>query len=378
MASVNAKIFDATIRRRIQVLRFSEGEAEQVSKALHEIELDLLDQLGSALARGLSTTRINSMLVSTRRAIRDGFSQVSEDLGKGLDAFGEVEAAWERDMLTKASAALDLEFATAAIDRVLAAVRAPIQGIQLDGWLRNIEDSTKLRFEQAIRVGVAQGETVDQLVARVRGTPEAAYRDAILAKSRREAESLVRTAVSHVSTQAREQVWLANSDLILALRWTSVLDGHTTAMCQSRDGKLAPLMGLAGTVDLSEYGEELDPPYARTPGHWQCRSDMVPVLNPIEAAKIIEPMAGRKTRDMQIRQIANSRGMSLDDAKRVWVADKLGDVPSKQSYGQWLAGQSAAFQDEVLGKARADMFRNGASLDKFVDFSGRRLRLSEL
>jgi hypothetical protein len=55
-------------------------------------------------------------------------------------------------------------------------------------------------------------------------------------------------------------------------------------------------------------------------------------------------------------------------------------VPATSTYQTWLKGQTDAFQNEVLGKTKAELFRNGGlKLDQFVDLnSGREFTLSEL
>lgn len=44
-----------------------------------------------------------------------------------------------------------------------------------------------------------------------------------------------------------------------------------------------------------------------------------------------------------------------------------GDVPETMTYAEWLKEQREDIQKEVLGKKRFEMFKNGATLDSFVD-----------
>ena len=48
------------------------------------------------------------------------------------------------------------------------------------------------------------------------------------------------------------------------------------------------------------------------------------------------------------------------------------------SYDDWLHGLDEEAQDEVLGPARAGLFRDGASVREFVDASGRTYTVAEL
>ena len=63
--------------------------------------------------------------------------------------------------------------------------------------------------EGAIRLGWAEGETIDQITRRIRGSRKLQYKDGILEKSRREIEALVRTAINHTSNVARNSLYQA-------------------------------------------------------------------------------------------------------------------------------------------------------------------------
>jgi SPP1 gp7 family putative phage head morphogenesis protein len=84
-----------------------------------------------------------------------------------------------------------------------------------------------------------------------------------------------------------------------------------------------------------------------------CRSVVTAVLKSWKELGLKEPTAGTRA--------------SMD-----------GQVPETETYQTWLAKKDAAFQDEVLGKARGEMFRNGTTLDRFVDDSGKQYTLEQL
>jgi hypothetical protein len=55
-----------------------------------------------------------------------------------------------------------------------------------------------------------------------------------------------------------------------------------------------------------------------------------------------------------------------------------GQVAQTETYQTWLKKKPEAFQNEVLGKEKAQMFRDGTPLDRFVDASGHTYTLDEL
>jgi len=151
-------------------------------------------------------------------------------------------------------------------------------------------------------------------------------------------EATVKTALSHTANVARESVYKANEDVIKGVQWVSTLDGRTSAICMARDGIV--------------YPPDKGP---RPPAHWNCRSATIPIL--------------KSWKELGID------AKEIDEGTR---ASMNGQVPAGQNYDSWLRTQSADFQNDVLGKGKADIFRDGTSVTKFVDKSGRELTLAEL
>jgi SPP1 gp7 family putative phage head morphogenesis protein len=215
----------------------------------------------------------------------------------------------------------------------------PFQGSLLHEWVAGLEAGRRRRLREAVRIGYTEGETVQQLVRRVRGTAAAGYRDGVLAISRRSAEVVVRTAVAHTATASREVLYEENSDLIKGVEWCSTLDLRTTPVCRARDGKVYP----PGSGP-------------RPPAHLQCRSTTVPVV--------------RSWREL---------GVDTSEAPPGTRASMNGQVAADLTYGEWLRGQSAVAQDEVLGPTKGQLFRaGGLTMDRFVDGTGRAYTLTEL
>jgi hypothetical protein len=114
-----------------------------------------------------------------------------------------------------------------------------------------------------------------------------------------------------------------NPDMTDSYRWVSILDGRTSLICASRDQKI--------------YKESNDSP--KPPAHFNCRSTIAPILEDEEESE------GRVS----------------------------------GNYEAWLRRQPKAFQLEVLGVARAKLFREGhISIGRFVDNQGRTLTLAQL
>jgi hypothetical protein len=70
---------------------------------------------------------------------------------------------------------------------------------------------------------------------------------------------------------------------------------------------------------------------------------------------------------------------AYDEFARKRKRELTGRVPAATSYDRWLRDQPASFQDDVLGKTKAQLFRKGElTLDRFVHRTGDELTLKEL
>lgn len=282
------------------------------------------DAIRAQLAKGELTEYSQGRLDAQLAAIRDDLSKAYGDAAKQIDLDLREYSQYAGDAEVRAMEAIvrpGLELAapspaqiyTAAYAKPLgsgkyAAMMRPL----IDGWASGAVD----RAENVLRLGYFQGKTNQQITQELIGTKARQYQDGVIAVSRRGAEAVVRTSMQHMAGQAREAFIQANSDIIAKVEWVSTLDDRTTIQCQALDGQEFPL----------DSGP-------RPPLHINCRSAVVPVL------------ANKYLRD------------TLSQGRTRASAD--GPVSAGQTYYEWLKGQPASFQDEALGKTRAELFRDG-------------------
>jgi len=374
---------DAALRHQIGVRQYTSGLTRRVARLLEEADRDLTAKLRDRLARlgpetDFTGERWRSLLDDIRGA-RSVALQRYRELTRGeLAELGVVEGRWEATALGD-SVPIQVTFATVAADQLRAIIHdKPFRGRLLRDWFATLERGDRERLTAALQLGMAEGESIDQLVRRVVGTRAAEYADGILAITRRDANAIVRTAVNHVSNTARGYVWAANSDIITARIWVSTLDGRTSAICRARDGKGTP----EGDNPLPPEIEPLDPPAARPPAHINCRSLMVAYIDGVGLLgdrPTVTDTRTRRGREIDFRAEAKRTGKSIQEVRRDWATKHVGRVPSATSYEQFLRRQSAEFQDEVLGRTKGKLFRDGGlKVDQFVDRAGNELTLKQL
>ncbi|URA07125.1 minor head protein [Xanthomonas phage Mallos] len=375
--TANEELLDATIRHQIKLLRFSQGQAQAASDLLAASDAELVAMLQSADLTEASEARLKALLADVRR-LREGVAaKINDKLSSDMEGLAHTESEWELSAIAGASP-VALSLTSVPVSVLKAVAGSPITGIPLEGWLGKMAVNDVSRVEQQMRLGILAGETNDQLVKRIRGTKANNYKDGVLEMTKREAEMIARTTANHVSNTARQATWDANSDIIDGVRWVATLDGRTSPVCQSRDGFVYPI----------DKGP-------RPPAHPNCRSTVVPVLKGEEIIgdrPFVTDTRTRAQREVDFRADAKAaagdeawkkmtaaeRNAAIKATRDKWTAENIGQAPSSTNYQTWLKGQSASFQDEVLGKGKADLFRKGMPLEKFVDEQGKPYSLQQL
>lgn len=336
MKTAAEKLRDAQISHSIAINRYGNGLARRIVELLNSVDDDLMSTIAARLA---STQRLTTLLEELRTLNSTVYSRVADGLEVELIELADTEINFQTRALQAALPSILQASVPPTVMLRSIVLERPITGTLLKPWVKGLEDARLQRVEQALRIGLVESETIDQIVRRIRGTRAQRYEDGILAISRRSAQALVRTSVTHVTTQAREETYAANDDLIKGVKWISTLDGRTSVVCAARDGQ------------IYEVGKG-----PRPPGHpGGCRSTTIPILK-------------------SWREI----GIDADEATPAIRASMDGAVPADRTFGQFLKDKPASFQNDVLGKSKAEAFRKGLPLDRFIDTTGREYTLDEL
>lgn len=338
MASVNEEILDRLTRHSIGLQRLSTATVRKVLALLRRSDTRLVARLLDEDVSTLSRTRMEKLLTDLRRVIDSAYLDATGALQIDLEELAKYEGQFQQDLF-KRVIPVKFETVTPGAEQIVAAVNSrPFQGKLLKEVYKELPASTFRQVRDTIRAGFIEGRTTDQIVRDLRGTASQGFKDGILAKTRRDVEAVVRTAVSHTSNTARDYTYAANDDLVKGVRWNATLDSRTSLVCAGRDGKVYP-------VDKGP----------RPPAHYNCRSSTSPVL--------------KSWREL---------GFDVDEVPPGTRASMNGQVPADQDYDTWLRKQPRDFQDDVLGKTKADLFRSGLKADRFTDRKGAELTLDQL
>jgi SPP1 gp7 family putative phage head morphogenesis protein len=339
--SLNDAIRNLEIRHQVNLARLSSATLQKLSKLLDRADVDIVETLirrGSATQGTFTSKRLEALLDSIRTINRDAHTLLGRELRKELREIGNYEVGFQKALI-EGALPMRWDIVTPTSQTLQAVVNSrPFQGKLLKEWVSELDANKARRLRDAIRLGVVNGETIDQIVRRVRGTRALNYKDGIMAMGRRGAEALVRTAVSHTTTAARDLLYEQNADLISKEQWVATLDTRTCPQCMGLDGK---------TFELGKG--------VKTPAHIGCRCVRVPVI--------------KSWREL---------GLDIDELPPGTRASMNGQVSATETYGTWLKKQGAEVQDDVLGPARAKMFREGLGVESFTNRAGDALTLEQL
>lgn len=250
----------------------------------------------------------------------------------------------------------------------------PALGRTLREWIKSAQEADIRRIQDQIVIGFTTGETASQVVRRVVGRSRLDGRDGVTQRTRNEVETLTQTTVIHFGETARTSFYAENLSILEQELYVAVLDERTTAVCAGLSGKTFPVT------------EGPHPPI-----HFNCRSQRIPFLNPDELARlaptedaqqrILALFVAREGLDAvpSLNDLTRTQRVALDTFQRRQLRREIGRRPSPRKYADFLRRQSPAFQERVLGRTRARLFRAGKlDLTRFVNSSGQRIPLSDL
>ena len=230
--NANEAIQDRVIRHSVHLERLKTTEVNRIIGVLERETLPELEQtIQRRLEQGRSKSRLERIESGVRRIVNRGTKQARDEFLKEFGPLSKAEMAWFIGMVRE-ELGVDLEFAIPAAGTVIAATKdTPFVGFPLDEWFNNLSAATQRNLMQAIRQGAIQGESVQQIMQRVRGTRANNFTDGVLNTTKRQAEAVVRTSINHISSKAREEVFKANRDIVKGVKYVATLDSRTTPQC---------------------------------------------------------------------------------------------------------------------------------------------------
>lgn len=308
------KLRDILYRHAVAGRDIGQGLASDYVSQFLAVEADLEKEIAARYARieangfdrGPKTTaHLNDMLKAVREVRQKVYEKAAAGLVADLEKLGKIETRFAANAMKSAGGSVDLSTVipnNAFIKNLI--LTTPLasrdgEGTLLMPWLQFHEAGTMKRLEDAVRLGAFEGQSTAQVVGRIIGTRDI---PGILETSRRDATTIALTANGAIQNSARLETFKRMKS-IKFVEWSAILDSRTSQKCQQLSGQIWAI----------------DEPHPQPPAHPRCRSILIP----------------RRDRDGN----------------------------KHKPFGEWLRDQPEAVQDDVLGKARADIFRANPDFD---------------
>ncbi len=313
-------ILDWMVMHQVRLMQLSILYQAQAQQELDETEAEVGD-IAAAVAAYIASVGglrlddnrgaafIQTQVRRMREVRNEGFVMAFNRLSANL---GQAQA-YEAQFYTAARRAMGQTIQSSAI----VAGTPSVMGDTMDQWQERLLNNDMQRLKMGLNLGVHIGENEAALRARLLGQSSLGGIGGAVEATRRELDTLVRTATDVFADLARVQIDMSNG-LQGQEVYVAILDSRTTKLCAGYHGK------------TFEAGRGPRPPL-----HWYCRSTRVPLV-------------GERT-------------------------------PSLPSYREWLNRLSARDQDEVLGPRQGAAFRAGTlAVEGFREPAWRGLDLKRL
>ncbi|MDD4390239.1 MAG: hypothetical protein PHW03_05485 [Eubacteriales bacterium] len=341
MKNSDLQIADQIISNQINLERFTAGEKKRVIEILFQMQKELKVKLSGDLT-DYGKARVTKLLKECTAVINEYYSGIQQE----LDLTGLAKQQAEVTQRAIASIGLDVSLPSASVLKAMVSDTL-LQGAPLADWWAKQADDTAFKFAAQVRQGVAQSETMQEIITRIAGSKKHGT-TGIMEVSRRNASALVHDSIMKISGDANMAVYQDNIDIMKGYRWLSTLDSITCIKCVARSG-------LQWDLKLNPIGHSI--PFVRQGDlHTNCRCPIVPILK-------------------SYREL----GINIDEMKPGTRSSDLGQVPADMSFDAFLKRHDANYVDELLGKGKAQLWRDGKiTLSQLISQEGRPLTLNEL
>lgn len=346
--AVHKALIDALSQHQAYLFRASSQSVNQLTALFNKLSNKQLMRLGEVLndlsdterkaLQGLnfsSKSKASRSLEEIKVILSEWFksidTELSLDFEKSALQLAIYEATYTASLVAGTAAVIDAEKMYKTIKKT------PYAGGQLMDYLfSDIASSLRKKVEYAIRDGVSQGLSNQQIIQKIKGRKSLNYSDGILGKTTSEIERDVRTARSHISTATYIDTYKA-----LGYEYVKVvatLDGRTCQYCASIDGDV---------YDID------DPKRPRFPVHPNNRTTYVGCD---KDGKVF----GKRPFVMDERKV---KDIPKDERGQL-----IGQLDANTSFKEFFEQADEFFQRTWLGKSKYELYKQGKySIDKFAD-----------
>lgn len=319
--------------RNLVLLQRQANQLERVARAVFRAEV--LSDVYAAIAKHDPTSvapryqagRVDKLLAALVEITGRGYTDIRRVMVAELVKLGASQSRWAASLISDQTELLADHVGRGIMRAILRDDH--MHGLTLGEWIDTAEGSFISNATRAIRNEVEQGVKAETIRRAIAGP--------VARTARRHIDAIARTAVTFMSNRAHMKTYEANEDVLSGVEFLATLDDRTTVICASWDGT------------VWRVG---DPDIQRPPLHVNCRSQIVPVVD--------------------------FKGLGLDPPQEGTRASSTGQTTAK-TYEEWFRRLPPSRQDDIIGPARARLFRrNEISFKDMVTRDNRIVRIEVL
>ncbi|HIF5536110.1 minor capsid protein [Pasteurella multocida] len=336
--SIDEQIEHLLTDHKILLFRYDASLRREIVKRLNKLQKQMLSRISAVGLENASKRDVAKLLGEIKELIKSYYVEMYSFTDGELQSLLPIEALAMMEIYNQS---VKFDLFNKVPDYKLKANKTAqiVAGSPLSDWFDKQGGDLSFKFSGLIRQGILDGKATSRIITEV---------NELMVHSRRSAETLVRTAVMKVNDEAHKLLRDENMDIIKGEQHISTLDTRTSEVCRARDG-------LVWDLNQKPIGDH-KVPYQRPPLHPNCRSTLRLIM--------------KSWREL---------GFDVDEIPESTRASMDGQVKANITYEDWLKNKTKAQQDEILGKGKADLWRNGViTFRDMLDQSGRPLTLKEL
>ncbi|MCD8213686.1 MAG: minor capsid protein [Campylobacter sp.] len=332
MNSINEKIADLEVARALLHERIKNGLNKKVAKFYADMIADIQAQIlkKKNITKNLSKTIADLKKTLATPDLNADFIAIAKDEVKFIQGSYNDLAGF-----TMFSNVLKPK----QIENLLSTTL--IEGATLGVWMKGLAKEQQSKLERGLKLGVSLGENNYDLARRIA---------VALNISKRNATTIAVTGAGAIVSQARQDFFEANDDVIKGYQYLATLDTRTSALCRAYDG-------LTWDTEYKPIGHKYPFRTPRVNTHFNCRSTIIPILKSWQELGI----EGLEELDQGTKSSIN------------------GYVPKSLNFNDWLKRQDEATIEKTLGKGRAQLFLDGKiTMRDLITQQGRSLDLDQI
>ncbi|AWY03323.1 head morphogenesis protein [Pasteurella phage Pm86] len=336
--SIDEQIEHLLTDHKILLFRYDASLRREIVKRLNKLQKQMLSRISAVGLENASKRDVAKLLGEIKELIKSYYVEMYSFTDGELQSLLPIEALAMMEIYNQS---VKFDLFNKVPDYKLKANKTAqiVAGSPLSDWFDKQGGDLSFKFSGLIRQGILDGKATSRIITEV---------NELMVHSRRSAETLVRTAVMKVNDEAHKLLRDENMDIIKGEQHISTLDTRTSEVCRARDG-------LVWDLNQKPVGDH-KVPYQRPPLHPNCRSTLRLIM--------------KSWREL---------GFDVDEIPESTRASMDGQVKANITYEDWLKNKTKAQQDEILGKGKAELWRNGViTFRDMLDQSGRPLTLADL